>query len=70
MDKDLEKFLEEECKAGDYVAFTMMVNKKYAEDLIKHINEFYTRCAIVGGGAGGAKLLGKDNEDKGEGGLQ
>lgn len=58
---EVKEFLDNDCKAGEYAAFTIMVNKQHLEALVRHLNEFDNRCGLFENGTENDAILGKDN---------
>ena len=57
-------FLEEDCKAGDFGMFTVMVNKQHLKALIDHMNAFYARAGLFQNGTEKGAVLGLNNKSK------
>lgn len=64
MSPELKKFLEEDCKAGDYAMMTIMVNKQHLKAFVKHFQDFQARLGLIQNGTGKGIVLGMDGKPK------
>lgn len=61
---ELKSFLESDCKAGEYVAMTLMVNKQHMRAFTDHLNAFQAKLAAIKNGTGEGIVLGMDKKQK------
>ena len=59
---EINKFLAEECKGGEYVAITLMFNKQHYTTFLKHFNEFQSRLITHRHDKKDTRLLGKNKQ--------
>ena len=64
MDSKFEKFLKEDCEAGEYMVMTLMVNKQHVKEFLQHMDKFDARCGVIQNGTSNSEVLGLDKKVK------